>query len=216
MFKRIFQVVTIFCIASASVASASNRTITIIRHGQGDHNIEHFYSSNPSHPNYRTANLTKLGKEQATYAGKKLKVQGFNKNNIAKVIVSPLPRTIQTANLMAAQDLFDKSHIEIDPRVIEMQAGHLEGQHFDPETLDWDNPTPGVKDAETKKELRCRMQNFYNDIISKYPEGHILVVTHGSPSMQLIHLLTNEDLRLGTADVISIPISNAKLSVEKC
>ncbi len=196
-----------------SVAYGSERYITIVRHGQAEHNVGNFYNSNPKHPNYRPAFLTETGKEQAAYTARKLKIQGFGKRHIAAVITSPLPRTKQTAKILAKAGLFSPKKIIFDSRVIEVQAGSFEGKQYNPNTLDWDNPTVG---GEDKTALRCRMQSFYNDIIQQYPEGDIVVVTHGSPSKQLIDLLTNEVIKLKTADSITLPITKESLNIEKC
>tara|TARA_R110002110_G_scaffold271566_3_gene486998 strand:+ start:23274 stop:23837 length:564 start_codon:yes stop_codon:yes gene_type:complete len=187
--------------------------MTIIRHGQADHNVGNFYNSNPKHPNYQPAFLTTLGKEQAAYTGLKLKIQGLHKRNIAAVVASPLPRTKQTAKILAKAGLFSPDKITFDSRVIEVNAGSYEGQPYNPNNLDWEKPTVG---GESRDALRCRMQDFYNDIIAKYPEGDIVIVTHGSPSMQLIDLLTNEVIKLNTADSITLPITGDRIQVQNC
>jgi len=194
-------------------AYGSERYITIVRHGQAEHNIGNFYNSNPKHPNYRPAFLTKLGKEQAIYTAHKLKIQGLGKKHIAAVITSPLPRTEQTAKILAKAGLFAPQKIILDSRVIEAQAGSFEGKPYNPNNLEWDKPTVGGEDSTA---LRCRMQSFYNDMIQQYPEGDIIIVTHGSPSMQLVNLLTGEIIKLKTADSITLPIKNEPLNIEKC
>lgn len=209
-------IISAFIILSHSASYASTRYMIITRHGEGEHNVNHFYSSNPDHPKYRVANLTELGKKQVEYTAKKLKAQSSPNQNIAQVFVSPLPRTIQTAKIMAGIGLFETSKMTIEPRIIEIQAGSLEGEHYDPKTLNWSNPHEGATDDESNKELRCRMQNFYNDVIKAYPEGNIVLVTHGSPSMQLIEMLTDQKIELHTADSIMIPISTKTLEKEVC
>lgn len=196
-----------------SIAYGSERYITIVRHGQAEHNVGNFYNSNPGHPNYRPAFLTELGKEQAAYTAHKLRIQGLGNRNITAVIASPLPRTKQTAKILAKAGLFSPEKIVFDSRVIEVQAGSFEGKQYNPNTLDWDKPTVG---GEGRTALRCRMQNFYNDIIQQYPEGDIVIVTHGSPSMHLVDLLTNEVIKLKTADSITLPITKESLNIEKC
>jgi broad specificity phosphatase PhoE len=212
MFRNLKLLSLLFLIVQSN-AFASERYITIMRHGQADHNVGNFYNSNPEHPNYRPAFLTTLGKEQAAYTGLKLKIQGLHKRNIAAVITSPLPRTRQTANILAKSGLFAPDKIIFDDRVIEANAGSFEGQPYNPSNLDWDNPTVGGENQET---LRCRMQNFYNHIIEQYPEGDIVVVTHGSPSKHLINLLTNEVIQLNTADSITLPITGERIKIQKC
>lgn len=213
MKKTNIKWLAVLCLLVQSTAFSAERYITIIRHGEAEHNIGHYYNSNPEHPNYQPAYLTALGKNQIAYTGLKLKIQGLNKRNIAIVIVSPLPRTQQTAKILADSGLFHAGKIKVDNRVIEVQAGSFEGKPYNPNNIDWDKPTVG---AENRATLRCRMQGFYNEIIQQHPEGDIIVITHGSPSKQLIELLTHEVIKLKTADSITIPISSEPINVQKC
>lgn len=212
--KHQWKVALLVAMSISSSAMAQERYMTIVRHGQGTHNIKHFYSSNPDHPNYRPAFLTELGKQQVSYTGNKLMIEGYHQRNIAAVIVSPLPRTVQTAKILAQSGLFKTDFFILDKNVIEVQAGDFEGQTYDPKTLDWNKPTIGT--GEDRIALRCRMQAFYNKVVKQYPKGDIIVVTHGSPSMQLIDLLTDKQIKLRTADFVSIPITKKTLNKEKC
>lgn len=199
-----------------NITFASERYIHIIRHGQGEHNIKHLYNSNPNHPNYTVANLTPLGKKQVGYTAQKLRIQKLTSQQIAAVFISPLPRTQQTAHILQTAGLFSEAQMHIDDRIIEIQAGSMEGKTYDPRNHDWHNPTPKVDDGEDSDALRCRMQAFYNDVIERYPEGDLVVVTHGSPSMQLIELIADLSIQLSTADVISIPVNSTKIHKQVC
>ncbi len=193
------------------------REITIIRHGEADHNVHHFYSSNPEHPKYRASFLTNNGQKQAIYTAHKLQISGLGTSNIAVVFVSPLPRTKQTANLLAGEKLFSADKIKIHAGLIEMQMGNLEGESSQATgQSNWDHPENKFHFGEDEQQLTCRMQSFYNEVIQQYPKGDILIVTHGSPSMKLIKLLTNKTFKLKTADAITLKMPQGKLNRVTC
>lgn len=209
MITKISQisVALLMCVAS-STAFCSNRQITIIRHGEAEHNVGHFYSSNPDHPNYRVANLTALGQSQVAKTANKLLQDGIKSREIAAVFVSPLPRTRQTAQILIEHGVFDEAKLIVEPQVIEIQAGSLEGQHYDPETVTWASPHPNAVGDESATAIICRMQNFYHKAIKQYPDGDILVITHGSPSMRLIELLSANHIELHTAESVTLAMPN--------
>ena len=72
-----------------------------MRHGEADHNLTHTYNSLLSNAADKVSNLTPKGRMQTVEAAQKLFDIGLNPNNIAKVFVSPLPRTVETANVLA-------------------------------------------------------------------------------------------------------------------
>jgi broad specificity phosphatase PhoE len=103
--------------------------VVFIRHGKADHNGidgNHWYNSNPEHPDYIIANLTEEGKEVVHETADWLFENGVTaENSIA--FVSPLPRTQQTAGILSEHEVIDSSWIT-ELKIIEVQAGALESK----------------------------------------------------------------------------------------
>ncbi len=194
----------LFSLALSSILTCQQdqeSKLIVVRHGEGYHNLVKLHNSNPLHPNYFHADLTDLGRAQVAETAKKLLAQGFNKDNIDLVIVSPLPRTLQTAEILAEYGLFNEKYMVIDSRVIEVNAGDEEGQTVLTATgqkQDWYNWQ--TLNGETNKDIRDRMEDIYQAILKKSVKGNVLIVTHGLPSFELIRILTGEPIQLGTAE----------------
>lgn len=182
--------------------------LIIIRHGEAGNNIEKVYNSNPKHPNYKAFNLTEAGIKTTQQTAKDLLDQGFNNANIAAVFVSPLPRTIQTADILVQQGLVSKDKLILDKRIIELNAGDLEGK---PTFAEWQPSFANEYHAESEEQVKNRVKEFYNSILQKYPQGNIVVVTHGLASHDLIELVTHKDVKLkpGEAKVIPLHLKEA-------
>ena len=194
-----------------SVFALQERHLIIIRHGEGEHNITHEYNSNPKHPRYKPAHLTDKGQEQVKKAADLLLTHGFDNRTISAVYVSPLPRAIETANIVSEIGVFSKDKIHIDSRLIETQAGDREGLFIDKLTKDaWlvgPNEAKSYK-GESNEDVRKRMLVIYDEIEKKHKDGHVIFITHGMPGMELIDTLTQERVRLETAQLYILPLNN--------
>src|ERR1700691_1082784 len=125
-FIKAFLFAIFFSVFSLSLYSIEQQLI-VIRHGEAGNNIEKVYNSNPENPNYKIFNLTQAGILATQKTAKDLIAQGFSNDNIAAVFVSPLPRTKQTADVLVQQGLVSKDKLILDKRLIELNAGELEG-----------------------------------------------------------------------------------------
>jgi broad specificity phosphatase PhoE len=135
---------------------------------------------------------------------KKLLKEGFNNKNIVHVYVSPLPRTIETANLLAQMGLFSKDKIIIDRKLIEIQAGNLEGL---PEGPPWNDQTAYKYHAETPSHVAHRVDLFYKKLKEENPCGNVIVVTHGIITIylkKLLHITPPTILQPGEAQVFPL------------
>src|ERR1700730_14528243 len=101
-FLNAFLFAIFFSVFSYTLHSMEQQLI-VIRHGEAGNNIEKVYNSNPENPNYKIFNLTEAGIQTTQKTTKDLLAQGFSNDNIAAVFVSPLPRTIQTADILVQQ-----------------------------------------------------------------------------------------------------------------
>ncbi len=155
---------------------ADETALILVRHGQSQHNVEKFCNSNPEHPAYQVSNLTNQGKSQAALSAQELIEMGFNDSNISIVYVSPLPRTLKTAEILAEAGLFSKDKIVIDPRITEIQCGDAEGMSFP------FYPRGAICDqfhVEREDEIESRVQSFYEEALKQHQGQHVLIVSHG-------------------------------------
>ncbi|MES2211583.1 MAG: histidine phosphatase family protein [Pseudomonadota bacterium] len=174
--------------------------LILVRHGNSDHNLTKVYNSNPDHPNYRVSHLTALGREQAKKTAKKLLENGYSDDNIEVVYVSPLPRTQETALIMAEAGLFNPKKIIIDLRLIDNIAGDLENTPSEYQYID-----PALH-GETREQVIARMTAIYDQVTVQNPEKNVLFVSHSTPAAELIEVLTLQSIALKTADCMVLPI----------
>lgn len=184
--------------------------LIIVRHGQGEHNVQRFFSTDPDDPNHRHAYLTPLGIEQINETARALKREGVNPQSIAKVYVSPLHRTCHTAQILQEEGVFESSQQLIDRRVSEVYAGAYEGKsakEFPWHT--WDYSHGKEYGGETEPMILARVMPLVKEIMPIAQDEHVIFVTHGGVAMVLIEALTGVREVLPTRGyrIISLPRS---------
>ncbi len=137
--------------------------ILFVRHGQTDLN-------NPRRmQGISDLELNEIGINQAEIVRNILE-----KYNIDFIIVSPLKRAIQTAQIINT-NMHKK--IIIDKRIIEMNYGLLEGKKYLPDYWDMDYDYKSIN-GENISDFQERIYNFIDEIKVKYPKKTILIVAH--------------------------------------
>lgn len=141
--------------------------IYVVRHGETEMGKNRLIAT-------REEPLNKNGQIQAIRAGEKLK-----RMNINMVFSSPIKRVLDTFDLFG---LDKKIPVFIDKRLEERDMGIYEGISFD--DLDWKefwgyDSEKKYSDLESMKSVYERTSVFLNDIIEKYHDKNILLVTHG-------------------------------------
>lgn len=188
---------------SSLLLHANEQKLIIIRHGEAANNVMKVYNSNPSSSSYKSADLTEEGKKTIKQLANDLLARGFNNDNIVALISSPLPRTLQTSEILIQSGLVSKDKLLIDNRIIEMQAGELEGKPIFPY---WKKAYVKEYDTESEEHIKDRVQDFYNYLLKTYPKGHIIIVTHFIPAQHLLEIITGEKgfLNPGEVKVVSL------------
>ncbi len=176
-------------------SNIDTRRMIIVRHGQADHNLNSSYNSDPSHRNYTASHLTDLGKKQAEATALAILSQGYRDTNIDAIYISPLPRTRETAAIIASILKISEHKIIIDQRIIEAHAGDREGisgHSFENNSIDlsW------AKDhgAEDWTDIARRVESLLHSI--QDIEQSVIFVTHGYPSISLLKCVHEEEKRL--------------------
>ncbi len=167
--------------------------VTILRHGESQGNVAPVYQGNVP-----GTDLTLRGKKQAKEAAKVLEEQ-----NVSCIYASPLARTEQTAKIIAKET---KVPITIDDRLREVSFGGFEGKHVDFSDLALTKARRAHKlqnnqiesiyhfsGMETWLEVQERVTGFLSDILDRHRGGHVVVVTHADPVVNMKHFFTKED-----------------------
>ncbi len=113
--------------------------------------------------------LNNEGKDQAQIVKEKLQGIQFD-----KVFSSPLKRTKETAKIISDQEII------IDNRLIERYNGELEGKLKTEIKVfpDFNNPNDTRFGIESLTNFKDRINSFLDEIVKKYKDKNILVVTH--------------------------------------
>lgn len=164
----------------------------VVRHGETIRNIVGLVQGDTE------SMLTEYGKEQARQVKEKLQGQTFD-----FVFSSPLSRAYQTAEIIMDGML----PITVDERLNERDYGDFEGktrEEFD--YVGYWNFDNNLREnhGESVQLLCMRVDDFLNDIKTKYPDKDILVVTHSGVARAIHYCITGipDD---GDMSIIDIP-----------
>ena len=141
----------------------------IVRHGETDWNKEHRIQGHQDIP------LNNQGIIDAEKVKEKLKDIDFD-----IVFSSPLKRAYETAKIITNKDII------IDNRLIERYNGKLEGINDEEllQSIDWDDDNSPYE-IEKLSDLSNRVFSFLDEILDKYNNKNILVVTHAGIGIQI-------------------------------
>jgi broad specificity phosphatase PhoE len=151
--------------------------IVLIRHGESEANVAGLLSSKPSDP----YGLTNLGVEQVKHAAELIT------ENIDMAYVSPLKRTLQTADIVIDR-LKDKPVVRVDNRIKEIDYGIYSGKRNNADLDKTRELQVGGnyeirfgKNGENKYEILRRLYGFLTEVIeSSRSNTTVLLVSHGS------------------------------------
>lgn len=151
----------------------SGNTYMVIRHGQAESNVQNTISNLVTDDNH----LTDQGKAQLDRAAAALKDRG-----ITKIIASPLVRTRESAEQIAAGIGHEPKDIVFDERLEEWQLGELNGKSV---KEIW-NVCPQYEDrfinkcagGETLVEMKRRIGDALYELERTYQNETILIVGH--------------------------------------
>jgi isoleucyl-tRNA synthetase len=163
--------------------NAEKANIYLVRHGEATNNTKHYYSN---YPEKNIAQLTSKGKLEIQAVAKTLSKQ---KEKIDIIVSSDIERTKESANIIASilnvPVIFNANFREVD-------VGDLNGKPIDrrePSTIDADITKkifPGIG-SETYSDILKRMVQGLREIINKYPQKNILIISHEAPLMALLN-----------------------------
>lgn len=163
-------------------------TLSLIRHGQTDWNVEHRIQGSTDIP------LNSRGRDQARDVARSL--AGEDAWDV--VYSSPLSRALETARIIA--DVLGLPEPTLEPRIVERSFGEVEGL-TDTERADSFPVGTIVPGAEPRDALRARGVAAINAIADAHPAQRVIVVSHGGLLGQVLRHITSEALP-GPTDMI--------------
>lgn len=178
----------------------------LVRHGETEWNAEGRYQgqANPA--------LNEPGQHQAERLAEALRDIKFE-----AAYTSDLDRAQSTAEIIGD----DTQWIFADPRWRELSFGEWEGKRFeDIAELDSDRLRDWVKDpsacpppgGESLQEFSERVQAAASELCKEFPNGNVLVITHGGPIRCLVaewvlgglHRMSDVHTELGSVTLMSV------------
>lgn len=168
--------------------------LILLRHGEATDNVKELISDKEIYWSV----LTEKGKETVMESINYLPI------NINKVYVSPLPRTIQTANYV--YEKYPNVEFIIDDRIREIKYGKYTHKKNNEELdevrnkqIKGDYFTRFGDYGENKYDIELRLSEFLIDIYINHKDDEtILIVTHGSISSYIKRILKVKSLHLQT------------------
>jgi len=160
-------------------------TMIVVRHGEAFSNTKHIMCANPE----RSVEfpLTPIGIKQVEDAASKLKEQHADLiKKIRFVYVSPVHRAQQTAQILMDKLGLPRDILLTDFTVTESGFGDQEGQPSNIR-LHLDAAYAKLHFAETDAEVSERLATFVRRIQRVHKDDTLLVVTHGSPMMEILN-----------------------------
>ncbi len=165
-------------------------TLYLVRHGEAEHNVRQILDSIAGDEVYA---LTPRGREQIAAVADAIALDG----SIDAIISSPMPRTRETAALIAEKTGIEK--VLYDFRLRETDFGQWEGQPIQKFFEKYPTPetrieTDGTDGVESFLSQRDRCAEFLADLKEHYLGKRVVIVSHGDTLEQLHGLIIGESV----------------------
>lgn len=180
----------------------SNNIYTVMRHGQAENNVLRVVSTKIETEHH----LSDLGRKQV-----EKKAETLNKLGYDLIVASPLVRTRETAEIVAAKIGIPKDKIVFDERLREYKAGDFEGRPED-ELHEFLHSRDMFKESapngETFYDTKRRLGECLRDLEREYQGKRILIVTHKICSWLLVS--AGEKLDPKESEALDLYLDNAE------
>lgn len=153
-------------------------TYYLVRHGECDSNI----TNTSDHQGDPTNHLTEKGKSQVEACTQNLSSKGVI---FEKIISSPFPRTIETAEILLQYLAIHDKNILHTPLLQEMNHGtHSQGEVIisqQEKDSAYEEMHYYHGDGECYWDVRARMLRLIEQLENSYSNKTLILVTHGTP-----------------------------------
>ncbi|MGA8105932.1 MAG: histidine phosphatase family protein [Nitrososphaeraceae archaeon] len=182
--------------------------VILMRHGQADNNVNRILVGR-----HIESHLTEFGKNQVLDTAKYLR-----EISIDKVLVSPVVRTVETAEIVC--EYLGMSY-QIDERLYEIELGKLVGMNYEEIIPKYGNlflQFYTENDAalthygvESFASIKQRIKNILDETTERYTDKNVLMISHLDPIKAAIATL----LDLKPESLYKWHIRNASLTILK-
>jgi probable phosphoglycerate mutase len=179
-----------------------------MRHGQADNNVNRILVGR-----HIESHLTEYGKKQVLDTAKYLK-----EISIDKVLVSPVVRTVETADIICE---YLGTSYQVDERLYEIELGKLVGMNYDEIILKYGNlflqfytendAALTCYGVESFASIKQRIKNILDEITERHADKNILMISHLDPIKAALSIL----LDLKPESLYRWHIHNASLTILK-
>jgi probable phosphoglycerate mutase len=153
--------------------------VILMRHGQAESNVSRILAGR-----HMKSHLTEHGRQQVVDSAKQL----MKNIAIEKVYVSPVTRTVETAQIV--RQILGTDYV-IDERLYETEMGRLVGMNYEEATTkygdvlnrfysDYD-PILESFGVEAFASVKHRITSLLDDILQKHEDSNVLMITHLDP-----------------------------------
>lgn len=168
-----------------NLLSTKKIRLVVMRHGEAVHNLARLMTSTKSPGIY----LTAKGIDQVQGSANKLLTA-----KIDHIYVSPVYRTLQTAQIVGTSLQIPYQKIQVDERLREQFFGSFEDRTYE----EYEAYFPSIEnvyvhavpEGESGIELFSRTHNFLHHIIRKHNNETLLLITHAYNCCQISYCLT--------------------------
>jgi probable phosphoglycerate mutase len=163
----------------AHLSSITLPLVIFMRHGQAESNVSRILAGR-----HMKSHLTEHGRQQVVDSAKQL----MKNIAIEKVYVSPVTRTVETAQIV--RQILGTGYV-IDERLYETEMGRLVGMNYEEATTkygdvlnrfysDYD-PILESFGVEAFASVKHRITSLLDDILQKHEDSNVLMITHLDP-----------------------------------
>jgi probable phosphoglycerate mutase len=153
--------------------------VILMRHGQAESNVSRILAGR-----HMKSHLTEHGRQQVVDSAKQL----MKNIAIEKVYVSPVTRTVETAQIV--RQILGTDYV-IDERLYETEMGRLVGMNYEEATTkygdvlnrfysDYD-PILESFGVEAFASVKHRITSLLDDLSQKHEDSNVLMITHLDP-----------------------------------
>jgi broad specificity phosphatase PhoE len=194
---------------------AQTPSLVVMRHGDGEHVVQGVFSTLLKEEGGVDNSLTIKGRTEVKETAQRLLELGFNEKSVSLVLVSPMQRTQETAQILVDCNVCSQESLRIDARIREPLAKAWEGKvkktipEFAMPFSNWVEEVDvcGRAGGETSQELLHRVESVMQTVSELDPmRGHIIFVTHGAIASVILSLHGSlESVKTAEAKIFPFP-----------
>ncbi len=192
-----------FCLLAISTQLLTfTPNLVVMRHGEGEHNVQGVFSGLTKEEGGVDHQLTDEGRSEVSKTAERLLERGINRETVSLMLVSPMQRTRETAQILIDRGVCSHEAMIIDPRIREYLFGEWEGQAKQGTFSSWAEEVDACIQVggETLQEIFKRTQSAIDFVKGQaFEKKHVILVTHGAIASTILNFY-GEPTNIHTAE----------------